>query len=124
MRYLLLILTTLLLITACRQKQTLSPGTQPITMSTKQQNIETVKHFLALLEQESAAFDLLLTDIVMPGLDGIELSYRARKLFPDIKVLYISGFTGTDGADPKSAMLSKPFHLSQLIMHVERLLQT
>lgn len=79
---------------------------------------------LALLEQEGAAFDLLLTDIVMPGLDGIELSYRARKLFPDIKVLYISGFTGTDGADPKSAMLSKPFHLSQLIMHVERLLQS
>ena len=78
MRYLLLILTTLLLITACRQNQTPSPDTQPITMSTKQQNIETVKHFLALLEQENIPAFL---DLFAP--EGMQINPYASGLFPD-----------------------------------------
>ncbi len=37
-------------------------------------------------------FELLLTDIVMPEMDGIELARRATELDPDIKVMFITGF--------------------------------
>ena len=39
-------------------------------------------------------FELLLTDIVMPEMDGIELARRATELDPDIKVMFITGFGG------------------------------
>src|SRR5256885_15886505 len=37
-------------------------------------------------------FQLLLTDIVMPEMDGIELARRAAELDPDIKIMFITGF--------------------------------
>src|SRR3546814_19151717 len=45
---------------------------------------------LPLLEAES--FDLLLTDIVMPEMDGIELAQRAAVIAPDMRALFITGF--------------------------------
>src|SRR3546814_16428567 len=45
---------------------------------------------LPLLEAES--FDLLLTDIVMPEMDGIELAQRAAVIAPDMRVMFITGF--------------------------------
>src|SRR6202021_978829 len=45
-------------------------------------------------------FELLLTDIVMPEMDGIELARRAAELDPDIKIMFITGF---DAAAPNSA---------------------
>jgi two-component system cell cycle response regulator CpdR len=43
-------------------------------------------------------FSLLLTDIVMPEMDGIELARRATELDPDLKVMFITGFEGCEGA--------------------------
>ena len=78
-----------------------------------------------LLEQQR--FDLLLTDIVMPEMDGIELARRATELDPDIKVMFITGFAAValnpDSKAPKDAkVLSKPFHLRELVNEVEKLL--
>ncbi len=61
-------------------------------------------------------FSLLLTDIVMPEMDGIELARRATELDPDLKVMFITGFAAValnpDSNAPKDArVLSKPFHL-------------
>ena len=72
-------------------------------------------------------FTLLLTDIVMPEMDGIELARRATELDPDIKVMFITGFAAValnpDSNAPKNAkVLSKPFHLRDLVMQVERML--
>lgn len=72
-------------------------------------------------------FELLLTDIVMPGMDGIELSQMATKLCPDIKVMFITGFTGVAmdnnlPDDENAKVLSKPFHLKELVSQVETLL--
>ena len=44
---------------------------------------------LPLLQTES--FDLLLTDIVMPEMDGIELAQRAGEMVPDLRVMFITG---------------------------------
>ena len=72
-------------------------------------------------------FELLLTDIVMPEMDGIELARRATELDPDIKVMFITGFAAValnpDSQAPKDAkVLSKPFHLRDLVNEVEKLL--
>jgi len=73
-------------------------------------------------------FELLLTDIVMPEMDGIELARRATELDPEIKVMFITGFAAValnpDSRAPKDArVLSKPFHLRDLVNEVQRLLK-
>jgi two-component system cell cycle response regulator CpdR len=72
-------------------------------------------------------FTLLLTDIVMPKMDGIELARRASELDPELKIMFITGFAAVilnnDVAAPKDArVLSKPFHLKDLVREVDRLL--
>ena len=72
-------------------------------------------------------FELLLTDIVMPEMDGIELARRAAELDPDIKIMFITGFAAValhpDSRAPKEAkVLSKPFHLRDLVAEVERMM--
>jgi two-component system cell cycle response regulator CpdR len=73
-------------------------------------------------------FQLLLTDIVMPEMDGIELARRASELDPDIKIMFITGFAAValnpDSQAPKDAkVLSKPFHLRDLVNEVHKVLQ-
>ena len=72
-------------------------------------------------------FTLLLSDIVMPEMDGIELARRATEIDPDLKVMFITGFAAValnpDSRTPKDArILSKPFHLRQLVDEVEKML--
>ena len=76
---------------------------------------------------ESETFDLLLTDIVMPEMDGIELARRAGEMAPDMKVMFITGFAAVTlkagRAMPNARVLSKPFHLRDLVLEVDRLFQ-
>ena len=74
-------------------------------------------------------FSLLLTDIVMPRMDGIELARRASEIDPDLKIMFITGFAAvtlnSDKPAPKDArVLSKPFHLKDLVADVAKLLST
>ena len=68
-------------------------------------------------------FTLLLTDIVMPEMDGIELARRATELDPDLKIMFITGFAAVTlkagKAVPQAKVLSKPFHLRDLVLEVE-----
>ena len=73
-------------------------------------------------------FDLLLTDIVMPGMDGIELSQKATYLYPTLKIMFITGFAALTlnqdtSPEHKTKILSKPFHLNDLVDQVETLLK-
>ena len=72
-------------------------------------------------------FSLLLTDIVMPEMDGIELARRAAELDPSLKIMFITGFAAValhpDSRAPKEAkVLSKPFHLRELVAEVDRMM--
>lgn len=72
-------------------------------------------------------FALLLTDIVMPVMDGIELARRASELDPELKIMFITGFAAVTlnteaGAFRDTRVLSKPFHLRDLVREVDRLL--
>ena len=76
---------------------------------------------------QAGRFDLLLTDIVMPEMDGIELARRASELDPDIKIMFITGFAAvalnSDSDAPKNAkVLSKPVHLRELVSEVNKML--
>jgi two-component system cell cycle response regulator CpdR len=81
---------------------------------------------LPLIEAEE--FDLLLTDIVMPEMDGIELAQKAGELRPDLRVMFITGFAAValkaGKSAPSAKILSKPFHLRDLVAEVDRLFQT
>ena len=70
-------------------------------------------------------FDLLLSDIVMPEMDGIELAQRCSEMSPQTKVMFITGFAAVtlkaNQHAPQAKVLSKPFHLKDLVMEVERL---
>jgi len=78
---------------------------------------------LPLLEAQS--FDLLLTDIVMPEMDGIELAQHVAKVAPDTRVMFITGFAAVTlkagKAVPQAKVLSKPFHLRDLVLEVDRM---
>ncbi len=73
--------------------------------------------------QEDSSFDLLLADIVMPGMDGIELSQKAVQVSEEIKVMFITGFAAvamgrSNPEHSNTRILSKPFHLKDLVNQV------
>lgn len=79
---------------------------------------------LALVEDLEARLDLLVTDVVLPGLSGVKLADRLRDGRPELRVLVCSGYMGEDGAsgiptdDGQTAFLAKPFTGSQLLSKV------
>jgi two-component system, cell cycle response regulator CpdR len=81
---------------------------------------------LPLLTDEP--FDLLLTDIVMPEMDGIELAQKAAEIAPGLRVMFITGFSAValkaGRKSPDAKVLSKPFHLKDLVAEVERMFQS
>ena len=81
----------------------------------------------ALAHAQGAEYDLLLADVVMPGIDGIELARRVAARQPGVKVMFITGFAavalqeeGFGGQRPR--VLAKPFHLRHLIAEIDALL--
>jgi len=81
----------------------------------------------ALNQARQGDYDLLLADVVMPGMDGIELARRVTTQQPGIRVMFITGFAAVAlqenhflHSGPK--VLAKPFHLRHLIDEVEHLL--
>jgi two-component system, cell cycle sensor histidine kinase and response regulator CckA len=82
---------------------------------------------LEILEAASEPVDLVVTDVVMPGMDGRELGRRLSQRWPDLPILYISAYDVNDifrrGSPRQSApFLQKPFPLEGLITTVRGLI--
>jgi PAS domain S-box-containing protein len=83
---------------------------------------------LRICAQNQVPIDLLLTDVVMPGMSGLELVERLKPQRPKMKVLYVSGYTADAVArrgmsDPKTAFLQKPFAPGALVRKVRDVLE-
>ena len=77
--------------------------------------------------KESGTFNLLITDIVMPGMSGLELANRVKQMDPYCGILYMSGFTAETGVEsgqfpPGSHFLQKPFTLGSLLRKANEVL--
>lgn len=76
---------------------------------------------------ESRSFDLLLSDIVMPEIDGIELAQSCAEISPETRVMFITGFAAVtlraSREAPHAKVLSKPFHLRDLVLEVQRVFE-
>jgi DNA-binding NtrC family response regulator len=73
--------------------------------------------------------DLLLTDVVMPGMNGKEMASHILEMMPELSVIFMSGYTEhvlvNDGIlDAKIEYLQKPFSLQTLRQRLERVLST
>jgi CheY-like chemotaxis protein len=74
--------------------------------------------------------EMLITDVVLPGMNGIELAIKVRRIFPDCKILLFSGqAVASDLLAPAQRsghhfhMLSKPVHPKDLLAHVSESLR-
>ena len=81
----------------------------------------------SLLQEAEGAVDLLITDVVMPGLDGPALAERLRAVDPALPVIFISGYPDEVAGErrplgPHAAFLQKPFRLEELLEAVARTL--
>jgi two-component system cell cycle sensor histidine kinase/response regulator CckA len=84
---------------------------------------------LELMETAADPVDLVVTDVVMPGMDGRELGRRVEHRWPHIPILYISAYEMNDifrrGSPRNSApFLQKPFPLEGLVTTIRGLLRT
>jgi two-component system, cell cycle sensor histidine kinase and response regulator CckA len=85
------------------------------------------KEALSLSKEHVTGIDLLLTDVVMPGMNGRELAERIWFTRPETRVLYMSGYTDLrvfdpEVLDPGSAFLHKPFTFAELAGKVREIL--
>jgi CheY-like chemotaxis protein len=82
---------------------------------------------LKLLEDKETAIDLLLTDVILPKMNGRELARRAQNLRPGLKVLFMTGYSRNaivhqGRLDPGVEMLQKPVTRDQLAARIRTLL--
>jgi two-component system cell cycle response regulator CpdR len=76
---------------------------------------------------DEGPYDLLLTDIVMPGIDGIEVARVAAAREPALRIIFITGFAAValsagERAPAGSKVLAKPVHLREIVAEVERMM--
>ena len=84
---------------------------------------------LEVAEQHRGRIDLLLTDVVMPKMGGPALARLLAAANPDLKILYMSGYTGTSDLiqeieTPRSGFIQKPFTRDALTRKMRELLAT
>jgi DNA-binding NtrC family response regulator len=90
---------------------------------------ENAEDALDIVRKRDGRIDLLVSDVIMPGVTGIELSRRLRATYPRLAVLLISGFAGAELGDlaelgDNVVFLQKPFDAVSLTSAVRAALQS
>ena len=88
---------------------------------------ESANEALLIAEENSRRIDLLLTDLIMPGLSGAAVAERVTELVPGVKVLFMSGYADNvvvrnGNLAPGAAFLEKPFSATDLAAKVRETL--
>lgn len=73
-------------------------------------------------------FDIMITDIIMPGMDGLELTYKVKQLKPEIAVIVMTGFQQEESYERAvgfgaSDFIKKPFTIPELVTRIERVMR-
>jgi len=76
----------------------------------------------ALAAAQGQSIDLLITDVMLPGIRGPELARRMQQAAPKLKTLFISGYTGEEQVPSGARFLAKPFTLASLLEKVRETL--
>ena len=100
----------------------------PPRLQVNEQRAENGEVGAQLAESHAGTIDMIITDVVMPGMSGRELARRVTEARPETKVLYLSGYTeeaiAHEGVlDPGTAFLQKPFTLQLLSRKVREVLR-
>ena len=82
---------------------------------------------IRLMERHSSDIHLLITDVVMPDMNGRDLAQRLQQINPDLKCLFMSGYTADVIAhhgvlDPDMNFIHKPFSLHDLMVKIHSVL--
>src|SRR5438105_2251492 len=81
---------------------------------------------LSLIHEQKSAVDILLTDVIMPGMNGAALAKEVRSLRPETKILYMTGYSGefirTDMLTPGVSLIRKPFTSAELGRKIGKML--
>ena len=84
---------------------------------------------IQFVERQEETIDLVVTDVVMPGMKGRELVYQLGRLRPSLKVLYMSAYTEDDAINigmlsPGTTFIEKPFSPDELAAKVRDVLKS
>ena len=82
---------------------------------------------LRIAEEQQGRIDLLITDVMMPDMNGPQLSAKLQALYPGLKTMFVTGFSGDllrdhDLPPDETSLLRKPFRQTQLLEKVNKLL--
>jgi len=89
-------------------------GTEYLVLFTEDPN-----EAIRLARERPGGIDLLLTDVVMPLMDGRELARRVLDLRPEVKVLFMSGFDMSSLRDTGWPVIAKPFNVTEFVEKIE-----
>lgn len=82
------------------------------------------KKALGILSGAEKPIDLMITDLVMPGMSGRELMEQVRRISPETRVICSSGFVRAGNAEENDAYLQKPFTSQELLRKVKQILSS